>query len=680
MKKLTPMMQQYLEFKKEVPDAVLFFRLGDFYEIFFEDARIAARALDIVLTKRGTDMDGNEIPMCGVPHHASDSYIQKLVRAGHSVAIVEQLETPEQAKARGAKSLARGIVRIITAGTLTDDALLAPKKSNFLISVFPSSDNFDIAGCDISTGEFFIGTIGENLIDELVRLSPSEIIYPESSAELPTIKIMRGIFRTTPVYDRIFARENINETCRTIFGINDVIINPSIHLLAGYLEQTQRGAKLSFRAPYRLGDGERLLIDSASWRSLEIDEALQPGGATLLDVLDKTKTAAGGRKLRQYLRELSAEIDILCTRQEHIGHLVLNKSVGLEMGALLGRTLDVGRCFARLFSGRGSPRDLQATAEFIARLSEYKIVGRKMDPKLAALFDAINTHDGLKAELNFALSDDMPGNFRDGGVIKKGYDQSLDNMNSLASGARDIVAGLQNEYANATNITTLKIKYNGIIGYHIEVPSAKADILLARPDEFIHRQTMAGNMRFTTARLIELDNDIRSASDKAYAIEKEIVDKLISFVSDASEDLIATADLIADTDVWCALAECVSEYNWVRPKITEANEFEITGGRHPVVEYILKKNAGQFVKNDCMLTSTNTNHEHGKAIALLTGPNMAGKSTYLRQNSLIVVLSHLGSFVPADRAVVGLCDQLFSRVGASDNLAAGQSTFMVEMT
>lgn len=675
-------MQQYLDMKAECPGAVLLFRLGDFYECFFDDAVTASRALELVLTKRGTDADGAEIPMCGIPWHAAENYLGRLVRAGHNVAIAEQLETPEQAKARGAKQIKRGIVRVLTAGTLTDENLLSPKKSNFLVAVVPKAESreprtenntaFEIAGCDISTGEFFVGELSDSLFDELVRINPSEIIYPESAAEMLEIKRVRDAFRTTPVYDRIYMRENIAETCKQIFGIDQTQIDISINLLAGYLEQTQRGAKLSFRAPYRLGAGMRLLIDAATWRSLEIDEPMQPGGATLLDILDKTRTAAGARKLRAHLRELSGEISQIRTRQEHIGHIMLNGAVSAELRALLSKTPDIGRALGRLLSGRGMPRDLKGVAEFIARLPEFKICGRALDTRLAARFENMNTFDGLSAELRLALADEMPAFFRDCGVIRIGYDAALDNMNALAHGAKEVIAGLQQKYADASGINTLKIKYNNILGYHIEVPSAKAGALFDAKDIYIHRQTMAGNVRFTTERLIELDNEVRGAAEKASAIEAEIVARIIELVRDASDGLMAAADLLADCDVWAALAACAEEYNWVRPDMADGCDFVIAGGRHPVVEYILRGRGNQFVKNDCDLND--------KRIALLTGPNMAGKSTYLRQNALIVVLAHLGSFVPAEKARIGICDQLFSRVGASDNLAAGQSTFMVEMT
>lgn len=673
--KLSPVMQQYVDMKSENPDALLLFRLGDFYEAFFEDAKTVSDALSLVLTKRGTDGFGADVPMCGIPWHAADNYFGRLVKSGFKVALVEQMETPQQAKQRGHKFIERRVVRVLTPGTLTDENLLTPNKSNFLIAIVPlSGARFDLAGCDISTGEFFIGE-SDCIVDDMIRVNPAEIIYPEQNAEHPIIKNLREIYKTTPVFEKLYLRSDINVIVSHVFGGNarteqntDV---SAIRLLAGYLFNTQRGANVSFRAPYEFKSGRQLLIDSSTWKSLEIDAPINDGGACLLDVIDKTKTAAGARKLRSYLRTLPGDRDVILSRQSHIGHLLVNHSLMAEVNGVLTRIPDVNRAISRLLSGRGAPRDLRNVCEFLSVLDSVKMVGQKMDPDFAAKFANINTHDELTAELSRALNDDLPTFFRDGNVVRRGFDISLDNMRDLSNGAIETIAGLQAEYIEKTNVNTLKIKYNNILGYFIEVPSTRADALMVPESGFIHRQTMAGNMRFTTPRLIDLDNDIRSASEKAAAIESEIINKFIERIRDVSTDLMNTADLVADIDVWLSLAETADLYSWVRPTITEAEEFNIVGGRHPVIEYVLRSGGGNFVKNDCELNE--------KPIALLTGPNMAGKSTYLRQNAILVVLAHLGSFVPATSATIGICDQLFSRVGASDNLAAGQSTFMVEM-
>ena len=673
--KLSPVMQQYVDMKSENPDALLMFRLGDFYEAFFEDAKTVSETLSLVLTHRGTDGFGENVPMCGIPWHAADNYFGRLVRAGFKVALVEQMETPQQAKQRGHKFIERKVVRVLTAGTITDENLLAPKISNFLISLVPVSvSKFDIAGCDISTGEIFIGQT-DSVFDDMIRINPAEIIYPEQSAENTVIKNLRSIYKTTPVYEKLYVRSDINLIVSHVFGGNVKSDNTeavsAIKLLAGYLFNTQRGADISFRTPYDFKSGRQLLIDSATWKSLEIDAPINDGGACLLDVLDKTITASGARKMRSYLRTLPGDMDVILSRQNHIGHLLLNPSLMDEITRILGRIPDVNRAISRLMSGRGTPRDLKNVSDFLMTLDAMKAVGAKLDLDLSGKFANINTHNNLANELVLALNEELPTFFRDGNVIKTGFNIALDNMRNLSNGAISTIAELQAKYISQTNINTLKIKFNNILGYFIEVPSTRADALMAPESGFIHRQTMAGNMRFTTSQLIDLDNDIRSASEKAAAIEAEIIDNLIEKIREISNDLMNTADLIADLDVWLALAMCADLYSWVRPEITDGGEFEIIGGRHPVIEYVLRGRGDNFVKNDCNLNN--------KSVALLTGPNMAGKSTYLRQNAILVILAHLGSFVPATRATIGICDQLFSRVGASDNLAAGQSTFMVEM-
>ena len=676
--KLTPVMQQYVDMKAENPDALLMFRLGDFYESFFEDAKTISAVLGLVLTARGTDGDGNNIPMCGIPWHAADNYFGRLVRSGYKVALVEQMETPAQAKERGHKYIDRQVVRVLTPGTLTDDNLLAPKKSNFLIAVVPiGGKQYDIAGCDISTGEFFVGQSAE-IYDDLTRINPAEVIFPFGCAEEKTIAKIRAGFKSTPVYEKLYHRSDIDIVVSRVFGcaINAGEVSKNsdnaICLLAGYLFNTQRGASITFRAPYTFKSGKQLLIDSSTWKSLEIDAPINDGGICLIDVLDETHTAAGARKLRAYLRNLSGDINEIMLRQQHISHFLLNPDVKATVENILSTIPDVGRALSRLLSGRGGPRDLRNVSEFLCALPRAQTIAQKLDAGFAPLFESINLHSDIGIKLKRALSDELPTFFRDGNVIRDGYDVALDNMRTLSHGGREMIAALQSEYINQTGINTLKIKYNNILGYFIEVPATRADALMQPESGFIHRQTMAGNLRFTTSRLIDLDNDVRSAAEKATGIETEIINEFIEAIRRIADDLLTTADLLADADVWCALTDVADKYSWVRPNMTEDCSFDIVGGRHPVIESVLRRVGDNFVKNNCNL---NTN-----SIALLTGPNMAGKSTYLRQNAIIVVLAHMGSFVPAEHATIGVCDQLFSRVGASDNLAAGQSTFMVEMS
>ncbi|MBR3781925.1 MAG: DNA mismatch repair protein MutS [Alphaproteobacteria bacterium] len=675
--KLTPVMQQYVDMKAENPDALLMFRLGDFYESFFEDAKTISSALGLVLTARGTDGNGADIPMCGIPWHASDNYFGRLVRAGYKVALVEQMETPAQAKERGHKFIDRQVVRVLTPGTLTDDNLLTPKKSNFLVAISPlGGGNFDVAGCDISTGEFFVGQTSD-AIDDLTRVNPAEVIFPFGNAEEKTIMKLRELFKATPVYEKLYHRADIDMVVSRVFGgaVDSSTVSrnsdSAICLLAGYLFNTQRGSSIIFRAPYTFKSGRQLLIDSATWKSLEIDSSINDGGACLIDVLDETITSAGARKLRAYLRNLSSDLSEITLRQSHISHFSLNPDVLALMRDVLSSIPDVGRSLSRLLSGRGAPRDMRNVSDFIAALPRAQLLSSRLDSDLSARFAGIDTHSAFGVKLRNALSDDLPTFFRDGNVIRDGFDVALDNMRGLSSGGRETIAGLQAEYIAQTGINTLKIKYNNILGYFIEVPSSRAETMMQPESGFIHRQTMAGNMRFTTSRLIDLDNDVRSAAEKSAAIEAQIISDFIEEIRAISDDLLSSADLLADADVWASLSIVADRYNWVCPTITDDCAFDIVGGRHPVIEYVLRSRGDNFIKNDCNLNES--------AIALLTGPNMAGKSTYLRQNAIIIVLAHLGSFVPATSARIGICDQLFSRVGASDNLAAGQSTFMVEM-
>ena len=499
--KLTPVMQQYVDMKAENPDALLMFRLGDFYESFFEDAKIISSNLGLVLTARGTDGDGDAIPMCGIPWHAADNYFGRLVRGGFSVALVEQMETPAEAKARGHKFIERKVVRVLTPGTLTDENLLTPKNSNFLVSVIPlSGDEFDIAGCDISTGEFFIGKTTD-IVDDLVRLTPAEVIYPSAAAEHDKIMQLRDIFKTTAVFEKLYHRTDIDQIVSRVFGgvvRMDAIstnIDNAICLLAGYLFNTQRDAPITFRAPHIFKSGAQLLIDSATWKSLEIDAPINDGGMSLIDVLDNTKTAAGARKLRGYLRSLSADIDEIHSRHAHIAHMISNPDVMMSMQRILTSVPDVGRCLSRLLSGRGTPRDMRNIYDFISKLPESKLMSSRLDSFMASRFSQIRTHDELCLKLSNALSDELPTFFRDGNVIRDGFDIGLDNMRRLANGAKETIAALQSEYVSKTGINTLKIKYNNILGYFIEVPTTRADVMMSPETGFIHRQTMAGNIR-----------------------------------------------------------------------------------------------------------------------------------------------------------------------------------------
>jgi DNA mismatch repair protein MutS len=666
-------MQEYLAMKESAPGAVLLFRLGDFYEAFFGDAVQISKTLDLVLTHRGTDDRGVDIPMCGLPWHAADNYLGRLAKAGISVAIAEQMETPEQAKERGHKQIERKIVRVLTSGTITDENLLSPKKSNWLAAV----KNGEIAAADISTGELLAGGVIEPF-DELARLDPAEVLFDLADAEAADILRIRNAWPSTGLHARQFD-------------------GTALGMIRAYLKITQRDAETRLLPPKKLNGGAELIIDANTWRSLEIDSAQNPGGACLLDILDQTKTAAGGRKLRAWLRALSADPMVIGARQDHIEHLVKNPVVLRDFTGLLAKLPDVARSFSRLSANRGTPRDLLAVLGFLDILPEIKDWGAKLDSALAQEIQGLEPHDGLREQLRSALNPAPPAFFRDGGVIKTGYRPELDAQLDLSGGAKEAIAALQAEYSARAGFP-VKIKFNGIIGYFIEVAETKAAAFL-RPDSgFVHRQTTGGNIRFTTAELSRLDSEIKNAAGRAAAIEQGVIAEIVAVVLEAAPTMIEAAELLAEIDVYCGLANVAADWNWTRPKITKEPVFDVVGGRHPVVEAVLRERADSFVKNDCVLTPTQDSvggiaangiypapasggrKSATQSIALLTGPNMSGKSTYLRQNAIIIALAHLGSFVPADAAVIGIADQLFSRVGASDNLASGQSTFMVEMS
>ncbi|MDR0448896.1 MAG: DNA mismatch repair protein MutS [Rickettsiales bacterium] len=724
-KELSPVMQQYVSMKHQVPDALLLFRLGDFFEAFFNDAKIISKALDIVLTKRGTDADGSGIPMCGIPEKAADSYIGRLVKAGFRVAIADQMETPEAAKLRGAKQIRREVVRVITPGTLTDETLLSAKSRNMLMAVVknespaatssctmdpglrrgdergqgpeqrrgdeggrdtavnPRYDGRGMAGdntnewwlaaCDISTGEFLVGSATFDIFEIIARINPAEVIMPEEFSEDPVAIKIKNLRTLHFVHKNVADRSDAGDIKDRIFGRRHMD-NPSVDLLAVYLYQTQRGAPLVFQAPKGFNSGRVLSIDASSYESLEIDKSIRADGASLLDMIDRTKTSMGARRLKAYLREIPMEMAEISARHAIVEFLVKDSKVRDDAAVALCATPDISRSLTRLVLGRGNPRDLISAREFTKAAARFRALGVRLNEDFAEKFSKISEFRALRELFENALADEAPTLFRDGGTIKAGYSKPLDHLRNMGGNAKNLVAGLQKTYIDKTGIATLKIKFNNMLGYFVEVMAKYAEPLMDKESGFIHRQTIANNMRFTTGELANLDSEIRSSADKALALEQELILEIIEKVKAESEAIIEASNLIADLDVWVGLAEAAEEFYWAKPTMVAEPVLKITGGRHPVVEKMMRAKAVPFVPNDCDLAGG------GRAINLITGPNMAGKSTYLRQNALIVILAHLGSFVPAASATIGLCDKLFSRVGASDNLAQGQSTFMVEMS
>ena len=678
------MMAQYLTIKAQHPGALLFYRMGDFYEMFFDDAVAASQALDIALTKRGKHL-GADIAMCGVPVHAAEAYLLTLIRKGFRVAIAEQLEDPAEAKKRGYKSVVhRDVVRLVTPGTLTEETLLDARRHNFLAAWADVRDEAALAWVDISTGELRVMPCPlARLGPELARLAPSELVVSEvREAELAGIVSVSGL-SLTPLSRASFDSASAGERLCALwqvasldaFGAFGRAEIAAMGAIVDYLELTQRGRLPLLRVPVRERAEGGMQIDAATRRNLELTIS-QTGGrdGSLLAAIDRTVTAAGGRLLERRLSSPSRDLDEIAARQARLRFLLEQTGLRDDLRLSLRRVPDMDRALSRLALDRGGPRDLAAVRNALTEAASVAelLNGAAVFPDLAAL----TGHRALIDLLDRALATDLPLLARDGGFIAAGYDADLDGVRQLRDQGRSVIAGLQADYAGQTGIAGLKIKHNNVLGYFIETTSTHAERMLAPPlnQTFIHRQTTAGQVRFTTLPLSDLETRILNAGNHALEIEKRLYDGLKQAVLARAGPIGAAAQQLAEVDVAAALADLSAAEQWVAPKVDASRAFAIVGGRHPVVERALRRTGAPFVANDCDLSASD-----GAAIWLLTGPNMAGKSTFLRQNALIAVLAQMGSHVPADSAHVGLVSQLFSRVGASDDLARGRSTFMVEM-
>ena len=675
--KATPLMEQYLKTKEQYPDCLLFYRMGDFYELFFADAYKASAALDIVLTYRGTYM-GQKIPMCGVPFHAYENYLVRLVKAGYKVAICEQLENPEEAKKRGYKAIVkRDVVRIVTAGTLTDDALLNARRHNFLVSVADGGLHLGVAWVDMSTGDFFVQkTDFEGLGAVLARLEASEVILPEDFCEKNFFPWDSGYGQMTPLPPSDFNVVVHTDTIQK-YPHYDKGEQLAIGVLMKYIHNTQKGQMPLLNEPQEIQDVQLMQIDRATRRSLELTTTLsdEKGAKSLLSVLDRTHTGAGARLLSSWLASPLMDLNQINCRLDMVSFFKDNPLVLTQAKNILKEMPDIERALARLSVARGGPRDMKAI-----------MAGLKLIPMLRSELNAefvpdsltyqknqMGEHSALVDEINRALMDDVPLLARDGGFVRSGYHADLDELKNIKNNAKKMLADLQAKYIQQTGIQNLKVTFNNLLGYFVEVPARLAEPLLNNKEMgFIHRQTMVNCVRFTTVALGELETKILHADEKAVALELEIYEGLRERILSVSTALLSASHALATVDVCVALADLALEQNWTRPVLTNGTEFDIKAGRHPVVEYALSKEHTAFIPNDCNLNDNNN-------LWLLTGPNMAGKSTFLRQNALMVVLAQMGSFVPAEKATIGLVDKLFSRVGASDDLARGRSTFMVEM-
>ncbi len=695
---LTPMMQQYMAVKEEHADCLVFYRMGDFYEMFFDDAVKASAALDIALTKRGKTQ-GTDIPMCGVPVHAYESYLSKLIRAGFPVAICEQVETPAQAKARGgSKALVkRDVVRIITPGTITEDNLLDARQNSYLTTLAIYRGDWALAWVDLSTGVLAVQSIKEgDIASALSRLNPREVLIPQSrEANLTTqTDLSQDIF--TPQVNTRFDPKSAETRLQNIFDVTTLDafgdFTPAdlsaLGVLIDYIDLTQKGKIPRLSPPQKLSNTALMTIDAASRRNLELTQTLQGGRkGSLLDIIDRCITGAGARLLASYLNAPLTDADIINQRLDCITWFIEQDDQRISLRDALKSCPDLERALTRISLGRAGPRDLAVIRDGLRQAKTIENILKSPPTKTKLLsknlpnglnkacenLDANSKHAPLINSLKDALKEDLPLLARDGGFIASGYSATLDEFVSLRDDSKRIIASLQKQYSDRTGISSLKIKHNNVLGYFVDVTPTHADKISGN-DLFIHRQTLANAVRFTTVELSELDKKISQAQVKAVATELEIFENLSAEVLSHGTTIAAAAHALATLDCMSALATLALENNYCRPVIDNSLTFTIKGGRHPVVEKALQKSndATQFIPNDCDLNS-------GQSLWLLTGPNMAGKSTFLRQNALIALLAQMGSYVPATMAHIGVIDRLFSRVGAADDLARGQSTFMVEM-
>ncbi len=701
---VTPMMAQYLAIKRDNPGCLLFYRMGDFYELFFDDAVEAAAALDIALTKRGRHL-GDDIPMCGVPVHSHETYLQRLIRKGFKVAICEQVEDPAEAKKRGAKAVVeRAVVRTITAGTLTEDTLLDAKRNNFIAALAEVQGSFGLAWLDMSTGDFRLQTVGAPgdrtssgprtgfaLGSALARLGPGEVVIPDRIFGREDVADDLDPWRDamTPLPASRFDSAGGERRLKALFGVQALDAFGAFsraELAAGgalidYVELTQQGRLPRIARPRRLSEGAVLEIDAATRRNLELAQTMAGERAgSLLGVMDRTQTGAGGRLLAAQLAAPVTDLDRINGRLDRVQHFHDDHGLRAGIRERLAQCPDLERALSRLSLGRGGPRDLAAIRdglELAGALRETLEAGA-MPASLSGPVSDLGAHGELVDHLRRALADELPLSAKDGGFIAPGFAPGFDELKGLRDESRKMIVGLQDRYVQETGIANLKIKHNNVLGYFVEVTAKNADAMPpsgegGEDSPFIHRQTMANAVRYSTVELSDLEGRIASAADKALALELELFAGLAGRVMSCSEDIALAARAQAAIDVASSLAELAVDRRYQRPQVDGSRDFEITGGRHPVVEQALVRSGGSaFVANDCALSGADR-------IWLLTGPNMAGKSTFLRQNALIAVMAQMGSFVPAEAARIGVVDRLFSRVGAGDDLARGRSTFMVEM-
>ena len=687
----TPMFQQFFEVKKAHPDSLLFYRMGDFYELFFEDAVIAAQALDITLTARGSHQ-GESIPMCGVPHHSSESYLARLIRKGYRVAVCEQVEDPAEAKKRGSKAVVkRDVVRIVTPGTVSEDTLLDARAHNYLAALAEVGGALGIAWADMSTGHLMSQPLQPQSLDAAVaRLSPSELLIPqklvESDGYFALVEEWRDAVQELP--NARFDSENGRRRLESLFEVSSLAgfgsfsraETAALGALVDYLDLTQKGKMPRLSAPTSWAAGGVMEIDAATRRNLELARTMSgERRGSLLSTIDQTVTGAGARLLTARLSAPSTDVGLLNRRLDAVTFFLEASRARGDLREILKRIPDVDRALSRLSLDRGGPRDLAAVREALSETGPIRATLASaesgslnhMPQEITEALSDFGEHGELVELLGRALAGELPVLARDGGFVAPGYAPELDRLRQLRDESRRLIAALQARYAKESGVQGLKVKHNNVLGYFVEVTALHGDKLMGS-DTFIHRQTMANAVRFTTVELGELERDLASAADKALAVELSVYSELVQRVLERATEIALAGAALAQLDVLSALAELASSRGWSRPQIDDSLDFDIVRGRHPVVEASLPEGPSAFVANTCQLSEADR-------IWLVTGPNMAGKSTFLRQNALIAVLAQIGAYVPAESARIGVVDRLFSRVGAADDLARGRSTFMVEM-
>jgi DNA mismatch repair protein MutS len=690
---LTPMLAHYLEVKRAHPGCLVLYRMGDFYELFFEDAAVGAKALDLTLTSRGEQVGGKPVPMAGVPAHALDPYLLRLIRAGFRVAVCEQMEDPAEAKKRaGAKAMVRReVVRVVTPGTLSEDALLDARRHNYLAAFAEAAGESALAWLDMTTGDFACQAVPRAaLAAALARLEPGEILLPESLAGLPDLAEALAPWRrqTTPLPAVRFDSEGGKRRLMALYGVAALeSLGPlgraeiaAAGALVDYVELTQKGRVPRLGRLARQGRGGAMEIDPATRRNLELTRTLAGERVgSLLAGIDRTRTGAGARLLAERLAAPLTDPAAIARRHDSVAWFAAETATREAVSALLARCPDLERALSRLALQRGGPRDLAAIRDGLAAAAEAGRIlagaGAAPPAELAAALADLGDERGAAAalvrRLAAALGETLPLQARDGGFVRPGFDAALDEHLALRGDGRQRLAALEARYRAETDIPSLKIRHNNLLGYFIEITAAQAGKLAPeQAQRFVHRQAMANATRYTTGELAALEEAISRAAEKALARELEIFAALAGDVLALAETIAAAAASLAVLDVSAALASLAVERRWTRPHVDDTTAFAVTGGRHPVVEAALADAA--FVPNDCDLAPE-------RRLWLVTGPNMAGKSTFLRQNALIAILAQMGAFVPAAAARLGVVDRLFSRVGAADDLARGRSTFMVEM-